>query len=327
MSDENKTTGNKSGSSEEEVASKTGDKQVPETVTKDQEGKQEEVGKTEGDQPVEDSEKTEEEQENDETQEEEDKKEQTIDEIVGEVAEEEGEGDFTKTPEREFQERTKEMVLPTLLKFFRPELINRFDDVIFFHPLRKEDLKLIVEIMLREPREMLREKNIEFRLSDEAKDFLSVKGYNPAFGARPLRRAIQTYMEDPLSDHLLAEDFISGDTIFIDINEPKDGLTFEKDIADEKDDEELDPYAELDEENAGDDEEGEKGEENEDSEGEDGDKEGKEEDASDSEDDGDSSENEEENPSTEESSDEEGDASEKKKGSFFSSMFNKKEEE
>ncbi len=173
--------------------------------------------------------------------------EKTVDEIVGEVNESDGESDFSKTPEQEFQERTKELVLPTLMKFFRPELLNRFDDLIFFHPLRKKDLELIVDIMLREPREMLREKNIEFRLSDAAKSFLSEKGYNPAFGARPLRRTIQKYVEDPFSDALLGDEFVSGDTVFIDINEAKDGLSFQKDIADEKNQSDLDPYAEIDE--------------------------------------------------------------------------------
>jgi ATP-dependent Clp protease ATP-binding subunit ClpC len=77
---------------------------------------------------------------------------------------------------------------------------------------------------------------------------LSDVGYDPAFGARPLRRAIQQYLEDPLSDHLIGGDFGSGDTIVIEINESKDGLTFQKDVPDEnskKSEKELDPFAEL----------------------------------------------------------------------------------
>lgn len=168
-----------------------------------------------------------------------------------EESEEREEKDFRQMSEQDFQEKTKQMVLPTLLKFFRPELINRFDDIILFHPLRRSDLKNIVEIMLKEPREMLREKNIEFRLSDAAKAFLAEVGYSPAFGARPLRRVIQQYLEDPLSDHLISQDFGKGDTIVIGINKTKDGLTFQKDIPDEvsvKEERELDPFAELENE-------------------------------------------------------------------------------
>lgn len=192
--------------------------------------------------PEEDSAKTEEEGE-----EEGEEGKKSVTEVIGEINDNEGESDFRLMPEKDFQVKTKEMVLPTLLKFFRPELINRFDDLIFFHPLRKIDLKQIVEIMIREPREMLREKNIEIRLSEEAKLFLADKGYNPAFGARPLRRAIQEYVEDPLSDHLIRENFVSGDTIFIDLGESKDTLEFQKDVSDAGDHRELDPFAAMDE--------------------------------------------------------------------------------
>jgi hypothetical protein len=152
--------------------------------------------------------------------------------------------------EKEFQEKLKNRLLSKLFTLFRPELINRFDDIVFFHPLRKSDLECMVDIMLREPRQMLREKKIEFRLSSRAKRFLAQKGYNPAFGARPLRRAIQQYLEDPLSDFLIRKDFTNGDTIFIDVEIPSDRLSFRKDVPDSNERVDLDPFAVLERENS-----------------------------------------------------------------------------
>jgi ATPases with chaperone activity, ATP-binding subunit len=127
------------------------------------------------------------------------------------------------------------------MKFFRPEFLNRFDDLIFFTPLRMEELVQIVDIMLRETREMLGEKNMQLKLSDTARQFLAEKGYDPAFGARPLRRAIQEYLEDPLSDLLIQGTFVPGDIIFTDAGGGK--LEFKKDVGGGKAE---DPFAELD---------------------------------------------------------------------------------
>lgn len=147
---------------------------------------------------------------------------------------------FTETPHKaelhisqeEFQKQAKEAVLPELLQFFRPEVLNRFDDVVCFSPLRKKDLKRIVEIMLREPRQMLGERDMNLRVSDGAKAFLADKGYDPAFGARPLRRAIQSYLEDPLSEKLIAGVFQDKDGIYVDVDLGRDCLTFQKDVSD-----------------------------------------------------------------------------------------------
>ncbi len=161
--------------------------------------------------------------------------------VNGEMEDEDME-EFQVITEKEFQAQLKEDLLPTLMKFFRPELLNRFDELIFFTPLRMEDLIKIVDVMLRETREMLGEKNLQLKLTDAARAFLAEKGYNPAFGARPLRRAIQEYLEDPLSDLLIQGAFAAGDIIFCDAISGK--LEFKKDVGNGKVE---DPFAVLDE--------------------------------------------------------------------------------
>lgn len=132
----------------------------------------------------------------------------------------------------DFQKLLKSSITQDLLKFFRPEVLNRFDDTVFFSPLREKELARIVEIMLREPREMLAERKITLKISDSVKKFLAKKGYNPIFGARPLRRAIQTFLEDPLSESLITLKFKNGDGIFVDL--AGDELIFQKDVAEQK---------------------------------------------------------------------------------------------
>jgi hypothetical protein len=188
--------------------------------------------KAEGDD--EDGEEKEEGEEEEEGKEEEEEK-KTIDEIVGNPDEARREMDYVPITNEEFQAKTKEIVLPTLMKFFHPELLNRFDDIVFFSPLRPEELAQIVDIMMREPREMLAEKDMQIKISDSAKDFLAKKGYNPAFGARPLRRAIQSWIEDPLADKLIRGVFKDGDVIFADVAEDAQSLVFKKDVADDVD--------------------------------------------------------------------------------------------
>lgn len=146
--------------------------------------------------------------------------------------------------EKEFQAQLLNLLMPMMLKFFRPEFLNRFDEIIFFSPLRKKELIQIVDVMLREIREMLNEKNIQLKLTDAARELIAEKGYNPAFGARPLRRAIQDQLEDPLSDLLIKGAFVEGDTIFTDAVGGK--LEFKKDIGGGKVE---DPFAELDKKN------------------------------------------------------------------------------
>jgi ATP-dependent Clp protease ATP-binding subunit ClpC len=103
-----------------------------------------------------------------------------------------------------------------LKKVFRPEFLNRIDDVIVFHKLQKEEIKQIVELLLLRIRESMAERELQLELTGEAKDMLVEKGWDPAMGARPLRRAIQRYIEDPLADFVLREQLTPGATVVID---------------------------------------------------------------------------------------------------------------
>src|SRR6202012_4226952 len=97
----------------------------------------------------------------------------------------------------------KGRIMGELKKVFRPEFLNRIDDVIVFHKLSKDEIKVIVELLLTRIRESMAEREIQLELSDEARALLVEKGWDPAMGARPLRRAIQRYIEDPLADFVL----------------------------------------------------------------------------------------------------------------------------
>jgi len=110
----------------------------------------------------------------------------------------------------------KERVMGELKKVFRPELLNRIDEVIVFHKLAKEEIKIIVELLLKRLRDQMGEHSAEISLTEEAKDLLVDKGYDPTMGARPLRRAIQRYIEDPLADFVLGREVHPGSTILVD---------------------------------------------------------------------------------------------------------------
>lgn len=118
-------------------------------------------------------------------------------------------------------ERMKEKVLEDLKKQFRPEFLNRVDETIVFHPLSKEDLAQIVEIMISEVNDRLLEKGITLTLSKKVKAFLVEKGYDPKFGARPLRRTIEEHIEDHLSEEILRGRFGYGSKIKADVEEDK----------------------------------------------------------------------------------------------------------
>jgi ATP-dependent Clp protease ATP-binding subunit ClpC len=110
----------------------------------------------------------------------------------------------------------KGRVMGELKKVFRPEFLNRIDDVIVFHKLQKEEIKTIVELLLRRIRASLAERELQLELTEEAKDLLVDKGWDPAMGARPLRRAIQRYIEDPLADFVLRSELVPGATVMVD---------------------------------------------------------------------------------------------------------------
>jgi len=113
-------------------------------------------------------------------------------------------------------EDMKVRIMGELKKVFRPEFLNRIDEVIVFHKLTKEEITEIVELLLKRIRESLAERELSLNLSDEAADFLVEKGWDPAMGARPLRRAIQRYIEDPLADEVLSQSMPPGSTIEVD---------------------------------------------------------------------------------------------------------------
>ena len=114
-------------------------------------------------------------------------------------------------------EQMKERLKVAIEKYFRPEFLNRLDDVIVFHSLNKEDLKQIVDIELAKIRGRMADRGLELVLTDEAKDYLIAKGYNPDYGARPLRRAIENMIENPLSEEILRGSFAGKDTIVVEV--------------------------------------------------------------------------------------------------------------
>jgi ATP-dependent Clp protease ATP-binding subunit ClpC len=109
----------------------------------------------------------------------------------------------------------KNRIMGELKKVFRPEFLNRIDDVIVFHKLQKEEIKTIVELLLRRIRESLAERELQLELAEDAKDLLVEKGWDPSMGARPLRRAIQRYIEDPLADFVLRSELPAGATVMV----------------------------------------------------------------------------------------------------------------
>ncbi len=123
--------------------------------------------------------------------------------------------DEGKTRQRSY-ERMKERLLDELKKTFRPEFINRLDGVVVFNHLEQEHIRQIVDLMLRPVKAQLIERGVGLAVTEEAKDLLSQKGYDEAFGARPLRRVIQTMVEDRLSDILLHGEIKPGDTVHLD---------------------------------------------------------------------------------------------------------------
>ena len=113
-------------------------------------------------------------------------------------------------------DKMKDKVLDEMKKTFRPEFLNRIDGVVVFHALTKEHIRKIVELMLSQVQTQLKEKEMKLEITDAAKDFLGEKGYDPAFGARPLRRIIERMVEDPLSEAILTGRFHSGETVQVD---------------------------------------------------------------------------------------------------------------
>jgi len=133
---------------------------------------------------------------------------------------------FTTPDDRETFDRIQEKVKEEIQRVFNPEFLNRLDDVIVFHPLNKDHIAQIVGILLRDVQKRLAEEEITLKLTSAATEFLSTHGYDEHFGARPLKRAIQKYVEDPLSEKILVGDFAKGDEVDVDVSPDGTKLDF-----------------------------------------------------------------------------------------------------
>jgi ATP-dependent Clp protease ATP-binding subunit ClpC len=123
---------------------------------------------------------------------------------------------FSTSDEQVTYEKMKDRVMEELKRSFRPEFLNRIDEIIVFQSLSLENVKSIVDLMMRRVSDQLKAKDIDIELTESAKDVLADKGYDPTLGARPLRRTIQRLVEDPLSEKLLWKEFAAGQTIIVD---------------------------------------------------------------------------------------------------------------
>src|SRR5271170_6979958 len=124
-----------------------------------------------------------------------------------------------------FDEASKQ-VLNALHGHFRPEFLNRVDDIIIFHPLGKEQLVKIVDLRLEDLRRLLADRKISLELTDAAKEMLFTEGYDPNFGARPLKRAIQKLVQDPLAMKILDGEVLHGDHVVVDVDKKAGKLAF-----------------------------------------------------------------------------------------------------
>ncbi len=134
---------------------------------------------------------------------------------------------FAAEDERETYDKMREKVHEELKKHFRPEFLNRIDEIIVFHELTLDEVKEIVDLMLVRVREQLSGQGLDLVLTDDAKGFVGTKGYDPELGARPLRRAIQRLLEDPLAEKVLLGEFKAGSTVLVGLDTENEELTFE----------------------------------------------------------------------------------------------------
>jgi ATP-dependent Clp protease ATP-binding subunit ClpB len=127
-------------------------------------------------------------------------------------------------PEGEDSEKVRDLVMAEVRARFRPEFLNRVDEIILFHRLKREHMGRIVDIQLKRLAELLAERKITLSLDAKAREWLADKGYDPAYGARPLKRVIQKSVQDPLSELILSGRIKDGEKVSISAG--KAGLTF-----------------------------------------------------------------------------------------------------
>jgi ATP-dependent Clp protease ATP-binding subunit ClpC len=131
--------------------------------------------------------------------------------------------DVLKVQKQNYEDMKKK-VMTEIQKTFRPEFLNRLDDIIVFHELSEEQLGKIVDLMVKDLQNRMAEQKLSLELTQKAKSWLSEKGYDPVYGARPLRRVIERYVENPLSSQVLKGELKEGDTVRVNLG--KNGLTF-----------------------------------------------------------------------------------------------------
>ena len=124
------------------------------------------------------------------------------------------------------ERQSHEKIEKALKGAFRPEFLNRIDEIITFSPLSLEQMSEIVDLQMKEVRDRLNERGLDVELTPAARSWLANEGFDSAFGARPLRRALQKFVESPLSISLLSGEFSQGDTIVVDVDEEKRNLIF-----------------------------------------------------------------------------------------------------
>ncbi|MEY2924522.1 MAG: hypothetical protein RLZZ337_1070, partial [Bacteroidota bacterium] len=140
-----------------------------------------------------------------------------------------GVGFATAAKDKAMDLNAKGVIENALKRFFSPEFLNRIDDVIVFNSLEKKDIEKILEISVAELVSRIKQIGFDIQLSKEAKEFLAEKGFDADFGARPLNRAIQKYLEDPLAEEILKSDIKDGDFLLVGLDAKKEELTFKKD--------------------------------------------------------------------------------------------------
>ncbi len=130
----------------------------------------------------------------------------------------------TEAKDQKSYEAMKDKVMAEVKKLFRPEFLNRLDEIIVFHELSEEQLRKIVDLMVKDLQDRLAERKLNLELTEKAKSWLAKEGYDPIYGARPLRRVIERYVENPLSSQVLRGELKEGDTVRVDLG--KSALTF-----------------------------------------------------------------------------------------------------
>jgi ATP-dependent Clp protease ATP-binding subunit ClpA len=127
--------------------------------------------------------------------------------------------------------QVRDQLMDALRRTFRPEFLNRIDEIVVFRALSREDIEKIVDIQIKDLQKRLAERKITIELTSEAKKVLAERGYDPIFGARPLKRTIQRMVENPLALEILAGKFKEGDQIVVDLARDRETFTFRKEAA------------------------------------------------------------------------------------------------